>query len=250
MKRALSLLLAVFLAGCGSMSAPAPKRPRLCLFVGFDVSQSFVKGQYYDDSIAFLAHYLHAHIEGLGGLEVPDQIFVGSLGGAKKDEAKTFYPKQTFEGKSPAQIAEKLREMFPPRTKDVYTDFNTFFEQVSETVKNKNLVLRPIAIVLVSDGKPYTGGKADYRKISVAPLENLSRNVTIRLIYTDAVTGKNWQTMVPRKRVKVWTQDGKVMVYWRDPAVMIPGKSLPNQEKFYLWLKDNVDFPARSKRVD
>jgi hypothetical protein len=249
MKKLLALLLSLSLAGCGQMVKSGPKKPRLCLFVGFDVSSSFARGKYYNDAIDFLAHYIHVHLAGWGGLDVPDQLFVGSIGGRQKDEAKTFFPKETFEGKSPQVIAAKLRELFPQNAKDDYSDFNAFFEQVSETVKNKNLVLRPISIVLLSDGVPYTGGTPDYRKISVASLENLSRHVTVRLLYTDAVTGKDWQTMVPRKRVGLWTQDGPVMVYWRDPAVMVPGKTLEQQEKFYSWLKNNVDFPVRSKRV-
>jgi hypothetical protein len=122
MKKLLSLALALSLAGCGQFTKPGPKKPRLCLFVGFDVSASFAKGKYYNDAVDFLAYYLHSHIEGLGGLEVPDQLFVGSIGGRQKDEAKTFFPKETFEGKSPAVIGAKLRELFPQNAKD---DFST-----------------------------------------------------------------------------------------------------------------------------
>ena len=52
MKRLLSITLALGLAGCGQMTATsAPKKPRLCLFVGFDISSSFVRGKYYDDAV-------------------------------------------------------------------------------------------------------------------------------------------------------------------------------------------------------
>lgn len=250
MKRALALAVCAALAGCSPAGPQAPKKPRLCLFVGFDVSQSFTKSAHYADAVNFLAHYLYLHMNGLGGLEVPDQVFVGSLGGAKKDEDKTFFPRQTFEGKEPAAIAAKLRELFPASPKEAYTDFNTFFAKVAETVKTKNLLLRPIAAVLISDGKPYTGGKADYKKVDLKPLENLSRNVTVRLLYTDAVVSKSWLTQVPRRRIKVWTQDAAVMAYWKDPAVLVPGKPLAEQEKLFAWIKDNVDFPVRAKRVN
>jgi hypothetical protein len=74
--------------------------------------------------------------------------------------------------------------------------------------------------------------------------------VTVRLLYTDAVTGKDWQTQIPRKRVKIWTQDAAVMVYWKDPAVTVAGKPLAQQEKFFAWIKNNVDFAVRGKRVN
>jgi hypothetical protein len=249
MKGLLAAVLSLALAACGGPQGP--RKPRLCLFVGFDVSGSFLKGPHYEDAVLFLAHYLHAHLNGLGGLDVPDQLFVGSLGGDKKDEAKTFFPIQTFQGKEPADIADKLREMFPRSQKDQYTDFNAFFEQVSATVKNKNLVLRPIAVVLLSDGKPAGAkGKEKYRSVKLAPMETLSRNVTVRLLYTDAPTAKSWQDEVPRRRIKLWTQDADVMAYWRDPATLVPGKDLAEQDKFFAWIKDNVDFPVRAKRVD
>ena len=37
MKKLLSLALALSLAGCNQLTQPGPKKPRLCLFVGFDV---------------------------------------------------------------------------------------------------------------------------------------------------------------------------------------------------------------------
>ena len=241
---------ALLLAAC-SPQAGAPKRPRLCLFVGFDVSGSFMKGPYYDDAVHFLSQYLYAHLNGSGGLDVPDALFMGPIGGKMSDEAKTFYPKQTFEGKSPAELAAKIQELFPHKDKDDYTDFNVFFTQVADLVKEKNLVLRPIVLVLMSDGVPAVGkAKPNYRELKMTPLENLSRNVTVRLLYTDAVTGKSWRDEAPRRRVKVWTQDAKVMTGWKDPAVWEPGKAPAEQAKFFAWVKDNVDFPVRSKRVN
>lgn len=246
---AAALSAALVLAAC----APEPGgalRPRLALFVGVDISGSFVHGPNFDDALAFLSRYLYAHLTGAGGLEVPDALFIASIGGAKPGEPKTFFPKQTVQGKSVEEIEKQLRELFAKKNTNPLTDFNAFFEQVAETVRNKNLVLRPISIVMLSDGKSAVSGqKPNYGAISLEPLENLSRNVTVRLLYTDAETGRRWQDQVPRRRVKVWTQDAAVMTYWKDPSTWDAGKPVEQQEKFFLWLKDNVDFATRSRRV-
>ncbi len=227
-------------------------KPRLSMFVGVDVSGSFMNSPYFDDSIDFLAIYLHSHLNGLGDMEVPNALFVSSIGGATEDEPKTFFPIQTFENKSVSEIRETLREMFPNKKGNPFTDYNAFFEQVAHTVKTKNLVLRPISIVMLSDGIPDVkgGGKADYRSVVAKPLERLARSVTIRLLYTDAVVGKNWQTRVRRRRVKVWTQDAEVMVSWKDEKIFLPNTPLEEQEHFFAWVGDNVDFGVRARRVD
>jgi hypothetical protein len=226
--------------------------PRLSMFIGLDISGSFLKSKYFDDSIDFLAHYLYVHLNGMGGLEVPNVLFVSSIGGARADEPKTFYPIQTFENKTVKEIAAKLHEIFPKNISNPYTDYNAFFEQVALTIRNKNLVLRPISIVMISDGIPDVKreGKTDFRSLVVKPLEQLARSVTIRLIYTSAVVGKDWQTKVKRRRVKIWTQDAQVMVYWKDPAILQPDTPFEKQERFFAWLHDNVDFGVRSRRVD
>ena len=244
----LIFFIAAVLNGCGDSTV----KPRLSLFVGLDISGSFIKGKYFDDSIDFTAHYLHAHLNGYGGLEEPNVLFVSSIGGAKANEPKTFYPIQTFERKSIAEIRSQLREIFPKREVNPFTDYNAFFEQVALTVRNKNLVLRPISIVMLSDGKPDVGSeaKSDFRNIVVKPLEQLARSVTIRLLYTDAVVGRDWQTKVKRRKVKIWTQDAEVMVSWRDPKILIPGKEFADQKLFFEWIHDNVDFGVRARRVD
>jgi hypothetical protein len=221
------------------------------MFVGMDISGSFMNGKYFDESIDFLSHYIYSHLNGLGGLEVPDVLFVSSIGGARADEPKTFYPIQTFQNKSVEEIATELKSMFPKEKPNPFTDYNAFFEQVAYTVKNKNLVLRPVTIVMISDGIPdvQRNGKTDFSSIVLTPLEKLSRNITLRLLYTNAVVGKDWQTKVNRTRVKVWTQDGEVLTTWKDPKIMIPGQSLENQARFFEWVKDNVDFGVRARRV-
>ena len=245
----LLLSLAILFNGCTGDGA---SKPRLSMFVGVDISGSFMNTKYFDDSIDFLAHYLYSHLNGLGGLEVPNVLFVSSIGGAIANEPKTFYPIHTFKNKTVEEIADKLREIFPRTVSNPFTDFNAFLEQVALTVKNKNLVLRPVSIVMLSDGVPDVKkeGKTDFRSIIVKPLERLARNITIRLLYTNAVVGKNWQTKVKRRRVKIWTQDAEVMVSWKDPQILLPEKPFEEQTIFFDWIKDNVDFGVRARRVD
>ena len=79
--------------GIGSpASKPGPQPGRLVMFIGVDISGSFMDGKYFDDSIEFLARYIYAHLNGLGGMEVPHSLFVGSIGGVKKDEAEDAVP--------------------------------------------------------------------------------------------------------------------------------------------------------------
>lgn len=243
------LILVLCINGC-SFTTGNPK-PRLAMFVGVDISGSFMNGEYFDDSIDFLSHYIYCHLNRLGGLEVPNALFVSSIGGARANEPKTFFPIQTFENKSVEEIAVALRKMFPKENPNPFTDYNAFLEQVALTVKNKNLALRPISVVMISDGIPdvMREGKTNYRSIVVKPLEKLSRSVTIRLLYTDAAVGRNWQTLIPRSRVKIWTQDASVLVSWKDPKILDPNAPLAEQERFFEWVKDNIDFSVRSKRI-
>lgn len=236
---------------CGFGGDP---KPRLSMFIGVDISGSFIKGKYFDDSIDFLAHYIYSHLNGYGGLEVPSVLFVGSIGGEKRDEPKTLYPISDFENKSIDEIRAQLKKSFPNNKFNPFTDYNAFFDQIARTVRDRNLILKPISIVMISDGIPDvpTGDKkkADFKDIIVKPLELLARNITIRLLYTDAVVGKDWQTKVSRKRVKIWTQDAQVMESWKDPNILLPDTTYESQERFFKWIKDNVDFGVRSRRVD
>lgn len=265
-------LLAVSLAtaGCDSVpgvrpggrpaaqaaKTPAEPTPRLVMFVGVDISGSFMNGRYFDDSIDFLAHYLYGHLNGLGEMEKPHSLFVGSIGGREKDEAKTLYPIETFQNRDVAQIRAELQLIFPKGRVNTYTDFNAFFEQVADLIGQKKLLLKPISIVLLTDGDPDMGETADaramakFRSLKVSPLEGLSRNITLRVLYTDAITAKNWRDEVPRKRVKIWTQDAVVMADWKDPKLMLPDTPYASQSRFFSWVRENVDFQPRLKRVD
>lgn len=249
----LVLLLGVaILSGCDAAGGAESETPRQSLFIGVDISGSFMNGAHFDDSLEFLAHYIYGHLNGVGGMERPNTLFVSSIGGAREGEPKTFFPIQTFENKSVEEIHTTLIGMFPKENPNPFTDYNAFFEQVAYTVRSKNLVLRPITIVMVSDGVPDVsrGGQTSYDAIVLEPLERLARSVTVRLLYTNAVVGKNWQTAVSRKRVKVWTQDAEVMRSWRDPKIMVAGVPFTDQSHFFAWVDDNVDFGVRSRRVD
>ena len=240
--------LAIFIAGCET----GDPKPRLSMFVGVDISGSFTKSGYYDNAIEFLSYYIYAHLNGTGGLETPNVLFVSSIGGASANEPKTFYPKQMFESKSVDSIAAQLREIFPAGSENRYTDYNAFFEQVASTVRNRKLLLRPISIVMITDGVPDVKkeGKTDFRSINLKPLEALSRSITVRVLYTSAETGRSWQTSVPRSRVKVWTQDASVMVSWKDPSILAELQPLDAQPKFIRWVEENVDFGVSARRVD
>ncbi len=226
---------------------------RLVIFIGVDISGSFMDSKYFDDSIAFLARYIHAHLNGLGGMAIPHSLFVGTIGGVKKGEAKTFFPIQTFQDRSVEQIEAELRTLFPRQHENPFTDFNAFFTQVADMIDSKNLILKPVSIVLITDGIPDLGGTSrseKFRAIRLRPLENLSRNITLRILYTDAVTAKSWRDEVPRRRVKVWTQDAVVMAEWKDPKTLDPSKTPANQQRFFSWVRDNVDFQPRLRPVD
>ena len=256
MRTLLAVLIAAALvapAPLHATSVPAPVPGRLVLFVGVDISGSFMDGRYFDDSLEFLARYIHAHLNGLGGLEIPCALFVGSIGGVKQGEPKTLYPIQMFQDRSVEQIEAQLHQCFTRTKSNPFTDYNAFFAQVADMIDQKRLIMKPVSIVLLTDGEPDLGGasrRAKFRNLSVAPLEYLSRNITLRVLYTDAVTAKSWRDEVPRKRVKVWTQDAVVMAEWKDPKTLLPGRAFGEQQKFFAWVRDNVDFQPRLRRVD
>ena len=243
----------LLLGGCSSLGLNEAPKPRLVMFVGVDVSGSFAQSTQFDDSISFLARYLYAHLNGLGGLEVPNALFVGSLGGARPGQSKAFYPIETFQDKPVSQIETQLRAMFPKDQPDNFTDYNAFIGQVADMVKDRRMVLKPLSLVMVSDGQvdvPGPQGRHNYRGIDFSPLEKLSRNVTVRLLYTSPDVGKKWEDAIPRRRVKVWVEPAQVMDTWKDSNLYVDSEPLDQQGKFLAWIKDNVDYGVRMRRVD
>jgi len=150
---ATALVLSVGLA-CAPAAGDSTRVARSTLVIGIDVSGSFGSKGRYESSIDFASNYLYAHIHGLGGLKQPTAVFVGSFGGEKPGETKSFQPIHTFQKMSVAQIAAFLRKEYPSR--DGLTDFNPFFERVATLVKRQNLVLSPLNIVMLTDGIPDT----------------------------------------------------------------------------------------------
>lgn len=239
------------LAGC--LIQPGDRKPRTTLFIGIDASGSFKHSGYYDNALRFLARYIYGHLNELGGQRKPHDLFVGSVGGRTPNEPKSFHPIHDFEGKSIQEIETDLREWFTPN--DTLTDFNSFFEEVARITKDRNLILAPITMMVVSDGVPdfaksTTGNTAEaglYNRINLKPLEYLSRNITLRLTYVSPTVGKQWRTKVPRQRVRLWTVDAEVMKRW--PDYVEEGVEEEQQDRFWSWLEDNVDFKVRARRI-
>jgi hypothetical protein len=241
---AVALLLGV---ACGP--PPGEREPRLTLVVGVDVSGSFARTGHYDDALRFTAHYLYGHLNELGGLEPPRALFVGSIGGEQPGQPQSFHPIHDFRGKSVDEIESDLRSWFTPE--DQLTDFNAFFDRVATLVKRQNLILAPLTIVEISDGVPdlsprMAGGQDNrYQSIDLEPLEFLSRNVTIRLLYATPPVAVKWEQEIPRRRVRIWTVDGQVMEGWREQVA--PNVAIERQEALWKWIAENVDFRVRRR---
>ncbi|HEU4402816.1 MAG TPA: hypothetical protein VFT43_11990 [Candidatus Polarisedimenticolia bacterium] len=243
---ALSLLL---LTACGLQGGE--HKAHVTLFVGVDTSGSFHRSGSYDDALTFLAYYIYGHLNELGGLDKPRELFVGSIGGEKPNEPKAFHPIQDFENKSVQQIEHDLRAWFAPN--DALTDFNPFFKQVARIVKERNLVLAPVTLTVVTDGIPdfavahaKAGSQSMYKRIDLTPLEYLSRRMSVRLAYVSPLVGKNWHDLVPRQRVRLWTVDAEIMKGWK--AQLDPGAS-NLQPRLWEWIQHNVDYRVRSAGV-
>jgi len=238
------------LAACNLQ--PSENRPRATLFIGIDASGSFQQTGQYDDALYFLAHYIYGHLNGLDGLERPRELFVGGIGGRSMGEPKSFHPIHDFEGKEIDRIESDLKEWFPPT--DTLTDFNAFVQEVARISKERNLILAPMTVVIVSDGVPDMGADgpkdqphARYTKIDLGPIEYLSKNVTLRLVYASPKVDDQWRKYVTRQRVRLWAVDAEVMAGWT--GQLKEGVEPAGQDRLWKWVKDNVDFRVRSGRV-
>ncbi len=247
--RVAALVLALSVVAC----APSGRAgtPRSTLIVGLDISGSFRHNPAFSGAIEFAAVYIYCHLNGMDDVQRNTAIFVGELGGERPGQAKVFHPIQDLTGLSPDQIAAQLRAWFPQE--DPITDFNAFFQRAALHVRRNNLVLAPLNVVLFSDGEPdYPGAgrmSADerYKRIDLSPLEYLSRNVTVRLLYASPPIAQLWERKVPRKRVRLWTQDADVMRGWRRHVV--EGAPMVKQDSLWSWVENVVDVRVRRERV-
>jgi len=248
-RRVAALALALSVVACSP--SQRAETPRSTLVIGLDISGSFRRNPSFNGAIEFAALYIYGHLNGVGGLQPNTAIFVGELGGERPGQAKVFHPIQDLTGKSPTQIAADLRAWFPQE--DPITDFNAFFQRAALHVRRNNLILAPLNVVLFSDGEPdYSGAgrlTADerYKRVDLSPLEYLSRNVTVRLLYADPPVAQLWERKVPRKRVRLWTQDSEVMKGWR--RHMVDGVSMQRQDSLWSWVQNVVDVRVRRERV-
>jgi hypothetical protein len=235
----------VAVVACAPPQSAAP--PKNVMVVGIDVSGSF-RAAHYQDAIDFAAYYIYGHLHGLGGLRQPSAVFVGSVGGEAPDEVKSFHPIHDFEGKSVDQIRQDMEGWFPPT--DRLTDYNAFFDRIATLIKRQNLVLAPLNIVVLTDGIPdlirttHKDSGSIYSGLKVEPLEFLSRNVTVRLLYPTPTVAVGWERGLKRDRVRLWTLDAQVMAGWHaQVAADLPPDA---QNRLWRWMDDNVDFRVRS----
>jgi hypothetical protein len=245
---AVALCAVAGLAGaCAPASGGEQRVARSTLVIGIDVSGSFRKGGNYESSIDFAANYIYAHLHGLGGLKQPTAMFVGSIGGERAGETKSFQPIHTFQSMSVEQIAAYLRKEYPSR--DGLTDFNPFFERVAVLVKRQGLVLSPLNVVLLTDGipdapSPRGDSLGKYQRIDLGELEYISKSVTVRVLYPRPTVAVHWEHRVPRQRVRMWTVDDEVMSTWK--RHYRAGAPPEQQDTLWKWISDNVDFRVRS----
>ena len=78
-------------------------------------------------------------------------------------------------------------------------------------------------------------------------LEYLSRSVTVRLLYASPKVAQRWEHNVPRKRVRLWTQDAEVMEGWRRHFVSTGRPE--QQDSLWSWMKNVVDFRVRRGKM-
>jgi len=249
-KRLINIVL-IFLvfSGCQDFSLESKKKTvKNTMFIGIDVSGSYTGTSSFRDGISFLSHYIYYHLHQTGGLTRPTDLYVGGIGGDDKEDPQAFYPIHDFDGRSIEQIKDKLMKEFA-KQKDNLTDFNEFFARVKTITKQKNLVLAPISIILLTDGVAEIAAgvkdkkiiKQAYSKIDVSPLEYLSNDVSIRLLSVSPSVGSHWRSYVPTMRIKIWTVETEVMQGWADQL------RLKGKDGLCTWIRDNVDLRIMSR---
>ena len=127
-------------------------------------------------------------------------MFVGSFGGEKPEETKSFQPIHTFQNMSVAEIAAFLRKEYP--SNDGLTDFNPFFERVAhagEAAESRALAAqhRHAHRRIPDTPSEKNDSLSKYKKINVSGLEYLSKNTTVRILYPRPTVAVHWEKKVP-----------------------------------------------------
>lgn len=233
-------IAALVLVAVASDGEAGERRLRESLFIGIDTSGAFYRAGH-EDALAFLGHYIYGHLNGLGGLSTPLDLFVGAIGADDGEDA-------SLAGKTIAEIEQTLRQRFPPT--ETLTHFNVFFRRVARIAAERNLLLRPITVVLITDGlpdvaasSPALGSAGAYRQIDLGPLEFLAPRVTVRLAYASPPVAERWHALVPRERVRLATVSHEVMKRWR--AQLRPDAAPAEQDPLWQWMRQTVDVRVR-----
>ncbi len=251
MRTRMLVSLALVAAAVACKPSGTAKPPKSTLVVGIDVSGSFRSTPYFNDAIDFAALYIYAHLHGIDGVQQNTEIFVGSLGGERPGQPKTFHPIQDLTEKTPQEIAASIRAWFPET--DPITDYNGFFQRLSVHIRRQNLVLAPLNVAMFTDGQPDFPGagrlttEQRFARVDMSPLEYLSRSVTVRVLYVRPVVAQNWERLVKRERVRIWTQDADIMKGWRRHE--IAGADLAQEDSLLSWMKEIVDFRVRRGKI-
>ncbi len=104
------------------------------------------------------------------------------LGEQNPTSQKPFSLFKLLSTEASVRLKQSYEKSSQKKVQNPVTDYNAFFEQISVHVKNKKLVLKPISIVMLSDGipdAPNRDGKQEYRTIKVKALENLARDINL-----------------------------------------------------------------------
>src|SRR5258705_9782434 len=186
-------------------------------------------------------------MHGIDAVQQNTEIFVGSLGGERPGQPKTFHPIQDLTEKTPQEISASLRAWFPET--DPITDYNGFFQRLSVHIRRQNLVLAPLNVVMFTDGQPDFPGagrlttEQKFARVDMSPLEYLSRSVTVRVLYVRPTVAQSWERLVKRQRGRIWTQDADIMKGWRRPE--LAGVPLAPPDPLLSWVKEIGGFRVR-----
>lgn len=254
---ALSLFLGAVmsLAGGCQWETPQNREGKTACFIGIDAGGAFRSRPEYQDSLRFLAHYIHARVNGLGGLKKPEALYVGALGGQTRDGSRLFRTRADFEGKPPDQVEADLSVWLEGANPGA--GCGLFFESVVQLARRENLISDSISILLVGTGVPQhatveTASPEDGKKLSetgmasLARLDGLARNVTVRLLYASPRASEQWVRHTAGRRLKLRVVPGDVMSAWN--RRIAPGKTAREQAGFFQWIQQNVDCRVSARK--